>query len=174
MTSSTDNVKIGVCALTFDGADLGYTKGGVDVSITTETYTVTVDQFGTTAINDYVIGINCTVTTPLAETSLENLAAVMPAAALVIDGATSSKKKVQVTTGVGTNLIDSAGELILHPVALAADNVTEDFILPNAASTGQISFAYSLDAERVFNTVWKAYPDVNNILFVYGDKTAAA
>ena len=34
MASSTENVKLGVCTILFDGNDLGYTKGGVEVELT--------------------------------------------------------------------------------------------------------------------------------------------
>ena len=56
MSSNTENVKLGVCSVTFDGVDLGYTKGGVDVTIATTTKEVMVDQFGQSEINEYMKG----------------------------------------------------------------------------------------------------------------------
>lgn len=40
------NIKLGACAVSFAGTDLGYTKGGVEVEVSTETLKVTVDQLG--------------------------------------------------------------------------------------------------------------------------------
>ena len=175
MPSSLSNVKLGVCSLTFNAVDLGYTKGGVDVEVSTETYTVMVDQFGNTPINDYIIGRTCTVTTPLAETTLDNLVSIMPGATKVTDAVDNTKIKVDVVNGVGTNLIDSAQELVLHPIAAGA-SVAEDFVIPKANTPGQMTFAYRLDEERIFNCTWTAYPDTSasNLLFTYGDKTATA
>lgn len=174
MPSSTANVKLGVCSLTFNAVDLGYTKGGVDVEVSTETYTVMVDQFGQTPINDYIIGRTCKVTTPLAETTLENMVAIMPGASLVTDGIDPLIKKVEVTNAIGVNLIDIAAQLILHPISEGV-SAAEDFVIPNAATPGQMNFAYRLDEERIFNCEWAAYPDpTTKVLFIYGDIAATA
>lgn len=87
MASSTDNVKLGVCTILFDNNDLGYTKGGVEVEVATTTHDVKVDQFGETPISELITGRTVTVKTPLAETTLENLVAIMPGSKLVSDGA---------------------------------------------------------------------------------------
>ncbi len=86
MASNTKNVKLGVCKVFYGGVDLGYTQGGVEVTVTTQTHKVNVDQFGKTTINEYLMGRDVTVKTPLAETTLDNLVAIMPGATLVTDG----------------------------------------------------------------------------------------
>lgn len=179
MASSTDNVKLGVCTLTYGTAtpvDLGYTKGGVEVSVTTETYKVMVDQFGNSEINERIIGRTISVVTPLAETTLENLVQIMPGATLTTDGVDPTKKKVEVTHGIGTNLLTIADKLVLHPFDLDVSDVSEDFTIPKAATAGQMTFAYRLDEERVYNCTWTGYPDTDNgnVLFIYGDPTATA
>lgn len=172
MPSDTANVKVGVCTLTFDGNDLGYTKGGSQVSVTTDTYTVTVDQFGNTPIKDVITGRTVTVTTPLAETTLEQMANIMPGATL-ITGAGGSK--VEVVDAVGTDLLAVAKELVLHPQSLPANDASEDFVVPNAATAGAVDFAYELDSERVFNCEWKGYPNpTTRVLFIYGNKAVTA
>ena len=67
MPSSTENVKLGVCSVTFGGTDLGYTKGGCEAEITTTTHKVMVDQFGDTEIDEIIQGRTVKVTVPLAE-----------------------------------------------------------------------------------------------------------
>lgn len=173
MASSLENVKLGPCSVTFDSVDLGYTKGGVEVEVSTETYEVKVDQFGETVISDLIIGRNITVTTPFAETTVDNMVAIMPGATKIIDGTTSTKIKAEVKTAVGTNLIESAGELVLHPIGVTG--VGEDLTIPQAATPGQMSFAYRSNEERVFNCTWKGYPNsVTGLLFIFGDETATA
>lgn len=48
--------------MSFGGVDLGYTKGGVQVEVATETLKVTVDQLGQTTISELVQGRNITIT----------------------------------------------------------------------------------------------------------------
>lgn len=174
-TSNTKNVKIGVCLATFDNADLGFTKGGVEVSVTTETHKVNVDQFGKTSINEYIMGREVTVKVPLAETTLENLVRTMPGATLTTDATDPSIKRVDVTTGIGIDLLSLAKELRLHPKGKPADDQSEDFVIPLAGTAGAITFAYELENERVFNVTFTGYPDsASGKLFYVGDEAATA
>lgn len=279
MASDTKNVKLGVCRVLFNGTDLGYTKGGVEVEVKTDTHEVNVDQFGKTPINEYIMGRSCTVKAPLAETTLDNLVATMPGATLVSDGVVATgtitittqpttgqtitvngqtvtfktaaagplevtiganasataanltnvlnassvpaiaaanysvlaavvtvnydlrgtvgnaftlatgtaaaavtmsgatltggtdatTNRVDVTSGIGIDLLSIAKELRLHPVAKADNDKSEDFVIPLCASSGALSFAYKLEDERVFNAEFKAYPDpTTNKLFYFG------
>lgn len=102
MASSTKNVKLGVCKIYFGGNDLGFTKGGVDVSVETEKYEVNIDQFGVTAINELIQGRDVMVTTPLAETTLENLVAIMPGSKMVQTGGGVATGTITVTTNPAT------------------------------------------------------------------------
>ncbi len=83
----TESVKLGVCAVIFDGADLGLTKGGVEVEVSTMSHEITVDQFGETVIGEIITGRKVSAKVPLAETTLDNLVKIMPGAVLVSDGA---------------------------------------------------------------------------------------
>lgn len=99
MASSTNNVKLGICTVEFGGVDLGYTKGGVEVEVATETFKVMVDQFGNTPVKEYITARTCVVRAPLAETTLEILRDIMPGAVLT-DNAT--KQVTTVTTATPT------------------------------------------------------------------------
>lgn len=290
MASSTTNVKMGVCRLRYDGKDLGYTKGGVEFSVTTETHKVMIDQFGNSEVDEVIMSRSAKVTAPLAETTLENLVAVMPGASLYSDGVKASgtitfsaapaasdtivvngvtytfkaaasatglldvaigvvangktavqnsalnlllalqsssdtrvnaanytidatgliitvkygtrgtagnafslvktgtamtvsgatlsggvaatQERVDVTRGVGTSLLTIAKELVLHPIALADNDYSQDVVLPKTAAAGALSFAFKIDQERTFPVEFNAYPDTsnNNVLFQVGDK----
>lgn len=174
MASDTKNVKLGVCKVFYNEVDLGYTSGGVEVTVKTDTHKVMVDQFGKTPINEYIMGRECSAKTPLAETTLTNLVAIMPGAVLQTDGVDPTKKWVEVSTGVGTSLLDGAKVLRLHPINKADNDHSEDFIMPLAATSGQLKFAYKVDNERVFDTEFTAYPDpVTNLLFQIGEDPSA-
>lgn len=172
MSSSTTNVKLGVCSVFFGGVDLGYTKGGVEVEISTETHRVMVDQFGSAPINEYITSREVKVRVPLAESTLANLIKVLPGSTLVTDGVDPLKQKVNVDHAIGTNLLSLAAELKLHPIANVAANKIEDFTVPKAMTPGTFTFAYKLDEERVFNVEFNGYPDNAGLLFVVGDTTS--
>lgn len=289
MKSNTKNVKLGVCQAIYGGVDLGFTKGGVEVTVKTETHKVNIDQFGKTPVNEYLMGRDIAVKVPLAETTLDNLVATMPGATLVsaggavatgtitvttnlvandtivvngktitfkaapagelevaigataaataanlaaklnastvpalaaatysvagaivtvkygaalvygtdgmkgtegnaftlaagtagvkvtLSGATltggtePTSKRVDVTLGTSIDLLSLAKELRLHPVAKAADDRSEDFVIPRAGTPGAMNFAYKLEDERIFNIEMNGYPDENGKLFYIGE-----
>lgn len=287
--SNTKNVRLGVCKVIYNNVDLGYTQGGVQVTVKTDTQQVTVDQFGKTPINEYIIGRSCDVKVPLAETTIDNLCLVMPGAKMSVTGGTPAtgsiniasvpvsgetivvngitfafetaavnptdvqigatpqataqnlanalsaskeanltvasyqlngsavnitygppalygtsgeagvlgnsftlsngtsganvtvsgptlsggvdptEKSVTVNTGIGTNLLDLARPLRLHPVDKADDDVSDDFVIPLAATSGGLNFAYDLTKERIFDVDFMGYPDPNTgVLFTVG------
>lgn len=182
-----ENIKMGTCSITYDGVDLGLTSGGVEVEVSTTKKEIKVDQFGDTVANEYIMGRNITVKAPLAETTLQNIADLMPGAVLVSDSGNTGtigaplagdKYKVTVTSGTGVSLFDLAKELILHPIEKDVGDTSEDLTIPLAATAGELSFAYKYDEERIFNAEFKGYPDntatPKGLLFIYGDKTATA
>jgi len=171
MASSTENVKLGVCTVLFDDVDLGFTKGGVEVAVATNTHEVTVDQLGETPIDEIITGRTVQVTVPMAETTLENLVKIMPASRLVTDAQTPTKKKVVVATGTSTSLLKLAQTLTLRPKGTTGE---DDFTVMKAMTSGAIQFAYQTDQERIFNVVFKGYADESGDLFSVGDDTAAA
>jgi hypothetical protein len=172
-STNANNVQLGTCSVIWGSTDLGLTKGGVEVSITTETYKIVVDQFGSTEVNEYITGRNAMVKVPLAETDLTILASVIPGSTLVTDGVTPSKKKVNVGTTTGTSLRSYAQQLVLHPIAQSSGSKNFDFTIPIACPKGEFNFAYKLDEERVYNVEFYALPDLSTgLLYVIGDPTA--
>ncbi|UUZ75527.1 hypothetical protein LP414_27815 [Polaromonas sp. P1(28)-13] len=290
MASNTRNVKLGVCTVTFKGTDLGYTSGGVEVTVKTDTHKTSVDQFGKTSINETITGREVMAKTPLAETTIANLVAIMPGAVMtatggavatgtitvttnpaaadtiLINGVTftfktvltgaanevliaasaaltaanlhaaltaslsgavesasysvasaivtvtfgsvdtygstgyksaagnaftlgvgtagvkvtlsgttlsggvdSTGQSVVVATGIGTSLLDIAGELRLHPIAKAANDLSEDFVILLAATAGALKFAYKLDSERIYDVDFSGFPNASGKLFSIGE-----
>lgn len=293
MASSTSNVKLGVCKAFFDGFDLGYTKGGVDVSVKTDTHKVNIDQFGKTPINEYIMGREVNAKVPMAETTLENMVAIMPGSTLTQTGGTAASGtitfatsasvandtvtvngvvftckaspatayefapgatftdsatnlatvlaastdpkvavatysragavitvkygaeliygtngkqgtegnaftlaksgtnvtvsgatltggvnptsvSVSVATGIGTDLLSIAKELRLRPVSkynsagVFNGDISEDFVIPLAATSGALQFAYKLEDERVYNVEFNGYPTASGQLYTVG------
>lgn len=103
MASDTRNVQLGVCLVSYDGVDLGYTKGGVEVEVKTETKKVMVDQFGQSEINEYILSRSCMAKVPLAETTVDNLARIMPGATVTAQGGVKATGTVTFATAVPVN-----------------------------------------------------------------------
>lgn len=144
--SDTKNVKIGVCRALFDGSDLGFTKGGVEVSVSTETHPVTVDQFGKTSINEYIMGRTVKVKVPLAETTLENLVKTMPGATLASDGAAATGTvTVAVNLTAGQTLV-IGGKTITARASLATVVSNLDFVVGANAAATAASLSAFIDA----------------------------
>lgn len=110
MASSTKNVKMGVCKIYYDGVDLGFTQGGVEVSVSTDTHKVEIDQFGKTIINELIMGRNVKVKLPLAETTLANLVNTMPGAVLVSDGVKASATVTFAVNQTATTTVTIGGQ----------------------------------------------------------------
>lgn len=126
MASSTKNVKLGVCQVFFDGVDLGYTQGGVEVTVTTETHKVNVDQFGKTTINEYIMGREVMAKVPLAESTLENMIAIMPGAVLSVTGGAKASGTLTVATNPsnGDTILVNGSTVTFKTAATGANEVT--------------------------------------------------
>lgn len=85
--------------------------------------------------------------------------------------AATAGRRVEVTSSVGTSLYTTAKELLLRPSDRADNDFSEDFVVPIAGVQGNLTFAYQLNDERLFNLTFKGYPNtVTGLLFIYGDK----
>jgi len=176
MASKTENVKLGVCRITFDGNDLGLTKGGVEVDVTTNTHAVSIDQFGESVVNEYITKRSIKVKAPLAETTLDNLNIIMPGSSIVVNSSDPTKRRADVKNGIGKNLKKVAKSLKLHPVEVKDPlDDSEDLIIPLAATAGAMNFSFKHDQERIFNTEFNGYPNpITKILFTLGNLVVGA
>jgi hypothetical protein len=90
--------------------------------------------------------------------------------ATLTGGVDPTSKSVAVSTGIGTNLLDQAKVLRLHPVDKADGDVSDDFVVPLAGTAGALNFAYELEKERVFDVTFTGYPDAaTGLLFTVGE-----
>lgn len=174
MASNTNNVKLGVCKVFFDGVDLGYTQGGVEFSASTTTHKVEVDQFGKTAIKETITGRAVGVKVPLAETTLQNLAALFPVNPNnVANGAGlvgTTAQRVGVDAGIGVDLLATAKLLALHPLGALDYDFSDEIVIPLANTPGALNYAYKLEDERIFNVDFTGFPDpATGMLFYAGN-----
>lgn len=124
--SNTKNVKLGVCWVSFDGVDLGLTKGGVEVEVATDTHKTMVDQFGQSEVNETILKRTVMAKIPMAETHVENMVNIMPGATLI----DNSTKQVDTVT------VDTAGNAQAYTITL--DGVTYTYTSDADAVIGEI------------------------------------
>ena len=95
---ASENIRMGTCRVTFGGVDLGFTMGGVEVTVATTTHETKVDQLGDSVAAEYIMGRTINVTAPLVETSVNNMVNVMPGATLNVVGGAKTIGRVTVAT----------------------------------------------------------------------------
>lgn len=149
MQSSTRNVKLGVCRVYFDGDDLGLTQGGVEVTVATETHKVNVDQMGKTAINEIIMGREVKVKVPMAETTIENMAKIMPGAVLSTTGGVKATGTITIATNPANNdTIVVNGATITFKTALSVPAVWGEVLIGAAATNTATNLAAALNAHQ--------------------------
>lgn len=163
--SNALNVKLGVCSVTYKGVDLGHTIGGVSVVYTPEFYDSKVDAFGSTPVEQFLVGENISVECQLAEFTLANLQVAINQSTLVGDDSISVGSKA------GKRASENAGLLVLHPIN--SSGLEDDVSVYKAVVTGELQIEHKNDGEKVLPVMFKGLIDENrtdgNLLFYVGD-----
>jgi len=163
------NVKLGTCSVTFNNVDLGYTKGGVSVSYSTESVEKTVDQEDA-PIGEIITKQSFEVKVPMAEYDLQKFETLLPDATLTIDNLDPNKMKLELGGGAGTDLLALAAELVIAPLGGGAN---DQIVVHHAVPIPNIEFSFEKDNVRVFEVTFKALKGQNGFV-TFGDPTASA
>ena len=166
MAGNSANVKLGICKILYKGVDLGFTIGGVNVNVTTTTHDVVVDQYGLTIINKTVTKRDIEVTVPLAETTIENLAATMPGSVLH-SNATAATATITVSTNpVANDTLVVNGQLYTFVAAITG--ATQILLGATAAATAA-NIVSTLQSSNIAAVVLASYSNVGAIVTVTYD-----
>lgn len=164
------NVKVGVCSVTFNGVDLGHTKGGVEVSYEPVYHEITVDKYGETAVDRVLMGERITAKVPLAELTIANLKVAMPMGTF----AGAANARLTLGKSAGTRASASAAQLVLHPINMGTR--ANDIVLHKAHVASTVDLKMKVDEENVFEVEFQALLDESksdgNYLGLIGDSTA--
>lgn len=167
--SNVTNVKVGICDVYFNGAHLGHTKGGVEVSYEPVYHEVAVDAYGETPVEKYLIGEKWTAKVPLAEYTIANLNIAIPQSTLA-----GSNARVTLGAKAGKKATDDAAQLILHPVG--ASGAENDIVLYKAYVDSTVVLPHRNDEERLIEVTFIALLDESksdgNYLGLIGDSSA--
>ena len=149
------------------------TKGGIQFTSSTSKQDVTVDQYGDTVVKSIEKGKSAQVTVPFALHDLDKLAEVITNAVLTTDGTDPTRKRIDVKSQAGYNMLDGAKKLVIKPTDPSAS--ANDWItIPLAGAMADPEYTFDADNERVVNITFVAYPDLDQggLLYVLGDETA--
>ena len=162
------NVKLGVCKVYFKGVDLGHTIGGVEVSYAPEYHRTKVDEFAADAERG-LVGESLKAKVPLAENTLQTIKNA-------IAHSTDNTDHVTIGSKAGKRTSDKAGLLVLHPVANAAGDYSDDVGIYKAHVVNEITIPYKNDGEQIIEAEFEGLVDENrsdgNLLGMIGDSTS--
>jgi len=141
--------------ITFGGVDLGHTVDGAEIEIERELTEVKVDIYGNTPVDYVVTGQKAMVKLKLAEIHPDTMAYVVPEADWDVG---SADGHVHFGTKAGYSLRGDALELVITPQGGNADgNLT--ITLFKAVSTDNMTLAYKIDEQSVFDVTFTALVD---------------
>lgn len=137
-------IHLGACQVTFKGVDLGHTIGGVVVEYSPDFHKTSVDKYGTSTVEAFLVGEQLIAKLSLAEYTIANLQNAINQGTLQGDDAVS----VGSVAGKKASLL--AGALVLHPLdAVASDTRAYDVTIYKAVVTNQLTIEHKNDGERV-------------------------
>lgn len=168
--ANIENVELGVCSITYNGVDLGHTKGGVEFNYEPVYTDVSVDKYGETVVEKYLTGEKVTIKAPLAEFTLANLKVAMPAG----DKAGSGDARLTFGKNSGYAMSSNAYQLVLHPVSEGTRR--HDIVLHKAVVTSAIVINHKVDEPKIVEVTFEALLDETksngNYIGFIGDSTA--
>lgn len=161
-------VQLGVCTVTYKGVDLGHTIGGVTVTYTPDFHETSVDLYGSSVVEKFLVGEKLVAKLSLAEFTIANLQNAMNQGTLQGDDAVSVGSKA------GKRASANAGLLVLHPVnSPASDTRQFDVSIYKAVVTNELAIDHKNDGEKVLPVEFEGLIDEGradgNMLGFIGD-----
>jgi hypothetical protein len=162
---------LGPCAVYYNNADLGYTQGGVTVKFTEGVADLKSDQFGSEPMDQMVTGMGATITVPLANYTIDNLALALGR----VKKNSSNNYGFLGNLNVGTLKSGMGKQLICKKYVNGSVSNDEDnwITFPIAAPDGNIEIKFDGTNQRIIETTFRAFPANNNVLYIIGDANAA-
>ena len=144
---------LGPVDLDYKGTSAGETFGGTQFKVAMNTAKSMIDKQGETARTKTVTGTVVTVETAVTEATLAQLVALY-------SGAAVSGTRAHFGNPVGTDLVESAGVLILKPIVNQVVSITEaDWIyVPKASVVPNFDVPLILDNQRVWGVIFEGHP----------------
>lgn len=144
----TEIRSLGTCRVNFGSRDMGYTQGGVTVTITTSWNEIMIDEYGEVPVDAIDIGTNIEVMVPLVQASVNNYEYAFPTgrrAAPMQDRLVFGRK-------IGTSI--PKYRLVLDPI-----NDSDGIVIYQAGCMNVDDLGFNNDNVRVLNCHFKGFID---------------
>lgn len=145
---------LGPCKVTFNGVDLGTTKGGVKFKDNLDQSAVLTDQSGTTPEDHILTGRVVSVEVPLTRSNLAKLSKVIP-------GMSSFASYSQVRNQVGIARKATSAQLVLQTLidgVASGDAIT----IFKASPSPDMEITFDNENQRIYKINFAVYPDTSN------------
>jgi len=159
MAKNVANIKIGECDVFYNGEVIGHTKGGVEFSFEREFEDLTVDQYGSMALDKALTGQKLTVKVYIAEPTKANFSKAIPEGRYDYNGITDNK--LGLGRDSGYLLSTKAVEMRLHPRNESDTN--NDIYIWKAVSVETVETAYKIDEQRILEVTFEALVDESRV-----------
>jgi hypothetical protein len=161
-------IQLGVCSVVYKGTDLGHTIGGVTVVYNPTFHKTSVDKYGESVVEQFLIGEALSAQVNLAEYTIANLQNAINQGVLQGDDA------VSVGSNAGKRASANAGLLVLHPLNSPANDTRQyDVSIYKAIPTSDLKIEHKNDGEKVLPVTFEGLIDENrtdgNMLGFIGD-----
>jgi hypothetical protein len=154
--SNVSNLYVAAGSLiTLGGTDLGHTVDGTEISIERELTEVKCDIYGNTPVDYVIAGQKAMVKLKLAEITPGTLSYALPEGDYDIG---TADDHVHFGTKPGYSLRNDALEMVITPQGNNTDG-NRTVTLFKAVSTGNITFAYKIDEQCVYEVEFTALVD---------------
>lgn len=147
------NVRMGVCTITYNGVDCGHTLGGTKVTITRKLTPLKVDKYGDSPVDEVVTDVQMVVAAKIAEPVVTVIKNALP------EGDYESGvagQRLGIAAGEGAALRAQSAQLTLHPQSKAPSDQSEDVTIYNAVATSSPVINYDVAGQRVFDIEFTA------------------
>lgn len=144
----TRNINFDLANVSFNGVNIGFTKGGVDVNITMSSLDALIDDYGDTPIESFDRGTAIEVVINGAESARANLALAFPTAVVAGD-------RLKFGGQVGAKI--PTGRLVIEPVAGNLDPV----VVYKARATSDITISFNNEDIAVITTTFVGLIDTS-------------
>jgi len=147
--TSAEFRRLGTCGVSYAGRNMGYTKGGVTVKITTTWVDITVDRYGEVPLDAVDVGTIIEAFTPLAQGSLDNFRDGFDTHLMagIVGPLTFGRT-------VGTSIQKS--KLVLTPI-----NDNDIVVIYKAGCVDVDELGYNNEGHRILGLHWKGFIDEN-------------
>lgn len=152
MPPNLRNVRLGQCVITYNSVDLGYTNGGVEVTIKNDAQEVMIDEYGTAPVKSYHKGTRIEVKAKLSEYAYTTLVQVINGAVLN-EGDTVD----EVTIGQKGGIAIEGALLKLHPSQVTG--TAQDVEIYKAIVIGESKLPFKLEGETTYEVTFLALVD---------------